>query len=103
NPSPENLSNLNLLTPLIAPMQAPQPVRQQVTGELGYVYGKIDGDAICNRLEASINAGEFDLPELNLVHVWLSVDPAAPFSVDYWAGWSDKVNNFPIFTAAGSG
>jgi len=103
NPSPEQLNNLNLITSLVAPMQGQQPSRQQVTGALGYVYGKIDGDAICTRLEASINPGEFDLPELNLVHVWLSVDPATPLSVDYWSGWSDMVNNYAIFTASGSG
>lgn len=97
NPSPENLSNLKLLTNLIAPMQAPQSTRQQVTGALGYLYGKIDGDAICNRLAASIVSHEFNLPAGNLVHVWLSVDSASPFSVDYWAGWSDQVNRFAFF------
>jgi hypothetical protein len=60
NPRPEQLSSLNLKTSFVAPMQAPQPGRHEVTGALGYLYGKIDGDAICKRLEASINTGEFE-------------------------------------------
>ena len=94
NPSPEDLENLIVSVPLIAPIQAPVADRQQVTGSLGYLYGEIDASAICNRLKAGILSGELNRPEGGLVHVWLSVDPAVPFSVDYWAGWSDGVNNF---------
>lgn len=102
--NPEHPELLSLSTPFIAPMQAPhQPSRQQVSGVRGHVYGRIDAYAICNRLGASISALEFDLPHSNLVYVWLIVDPTMPFSVDYWAGWSDQVNNFAFFTMSGGG
>jgi hypothetical protein len=97
HPSPEHLETLNLLTPLIAPIQAPQTARQQRMGQFGHLHGRIDGDALCNRLAAGIVAGEFVLPAGGLVHVWLSVDPAVDLSVDYWSGWSDQVNNFAFF------
>jgi hypothetical protein len=79
NANPEHPELLNLRTPFIAPMQAPQqPPRQQLSGVLGHVYGRIDADALCNRLAASISAGEFNLPQSSLIHVWLSVDPTLP-------------------------
>lgn len=102
DPSPTALGDLVLSVPLVAPVQAPLSARQQMTGPLGHLYGQIDGDAICKRLQASINSGEFNLPPQTLVHVWLSVAPAFPFSADYWAGWADQVNNFPISAGAGN-
>jgi len=101
NPNPEHLEKLHQLTSLIAPMQAPQPTRQQVTGPLGNFYGRFDADALCEKISACVNSGELALPQGDLVHVWLSVDPNAPFSADYWAGWADKVNQFPFFTVSG--
>jgi hypothetical protein len=101
NPNPEHLERLHLLTSLVAPMQAPQSTRQQVTGPRGHLYGRIDGDALCNKIEACIVSGELNLPHGELVHVWLSVDPGAPFSADYWAGWADQVNHYPFFLASG--
>lgn len=100
NPNPEQLNNLNLLTPLITPMQAPLSDRQMTTGVFGHQYGRIDGQAICERIVASVRSGEFDLPATDFVNVWLCVDPdpAAPLSVDYWAGWSDQVNTYNMVT-----
>lgn len=37
------------------------------------------------------------MPPGGFVNVWLSVDPAAGLSVDYWAGWSDQVNTYSVF------
>ena len=55
-PGPENLSNLTLLTPLIAPMQAAFSDRQRITDELGNFYGAIDAKALCNRLAAALQS-----------------------------------------------
>ena len=96
NPNPEDLGKLNLLTTLIAPTQAPLPDRQKATGVFGHQYGRIDGQAVCDRIAASVRSGEFDLPAAGFVNVWLCVDPdpAVPLSADYWAGWSDQVNTY---------
>jgi hypothetical protein len=101
HPSPDDLTQLTLNVPLIAPMQGPQPNRQNVTGPMGHVYGKVDADALCKRLEASIRSGEFALPQNKLTHVWLSIDPTTPLSPDYWAGWSDRVNQYPFLVLSG--
>lgn len=98
NPNPEHLEKLHLLTPLIAPMQAPLTDRQKTTGVFGHQYGRIDGQAICERMAASVRSGEFDLPATGFVNVWLCVDPTAHLSVDYWAGWSDQVNTYAMTT-----
>jgi hypothetical protein len=96
NPKPEDLGKLHLLTTLIAPTQAPFPDRQKATGVFGHQYGRIDGQAVCDRIAASVRSGEFDLPAAGFVNVWLCVDPdpAVPLSADYWAGWSDQVNTY---------
>jgi hypothetical protein len=99
NPSPKNLSQLNRLTPFIAPMQAPLLDRQQTTGQSGCLYGRIDGQALCDRIVASVRSGEFDVPGTGFVNVWLCVGPGVPFSVDYWAGWSDQVNTYHMVTS----
>jgi hypothetical protein len=91
DPSPEHPENLRLLVDNIAPIQAPDSVRQQVTGDRGRLFGRIDADALCGRLKSCILAGEFQPPETVLV--WLAVDPGADFSADYWAGWANTVNN----------
>jgi hypothetical protein len=103
NPNPEHLQQLNLLTNAIAPIQAPMTTRQQKTGAFGLLYGKIDADAICNRIAASLIASEFVLPAGGLVYVWLTVDPTVTFSADYWAGWSDTVNHFAFFFVPADG
>jgi len=94
-PSPEHPENLTQWVDLVAPIQAAQPKRQQLLGHKGYIFGRIDGNSICSRLRASIMSGEMNLRES--VFVWLSVDPTVPFSIDYWAGWSDQVNHFAFF------
>jgi hypothetical protein len=94
NPHPKKLTQLNLLAPLIAPVQAPQPDRQKVTGRRGHIYGQIDAGALCDRIAAGIAVGEYEIPNGRL-YVWLAVDPEEDFSADYWAGWSDKVNSYP--------
>ncbi|HEY1369197.1 MAG TPA: glycoside hydrolase domain-containing protein [Gaiellaceae bacterium] len=94
--SPESPENLTLSVTRVAPIQAPQPAHQRLTGDRGRLYGMIDADAICRRVVAAILAGELDLSEAHLMHIWLSVDPTEPFSDDYWAGWADKVNNFVL-------
>jgi hypothetical protein len=98
NPNPEHLELLLLSTVSIAPMQAAFTKRQQLTGVLAYLYGRIDGQAVCDRITASLMAGEFVLPSTGQVLVWLNVDPTAPLSGDYWAGWADRVNNYAFFT-----
>ena len=52
-PRPDQPQNLNLTVKLITPIQAPL-ARQQQTGQRGFIYGKIDAQAICNRLLACI-------------------------------------------------
>jgi hypothetical protein len=94
NPQPNTPQNLVVNVPLITPIQAPQPDRQQATGNLGFLYGQIDGQAICKRLAACIQYGELQLPPRQLVFVWLAVDPTVALSTDYWAGWSNKVYSF---------
>ena len=96
DPSPEHPENLTPFVDRVTPIQAPQRERQQLIDDKGQLFGQIDADAICKRLVAAIMTGEFGLSQTHLMHVWLSVDPAAPFSEDYWAGWADKVNNFPL-------
>ncbi len=93
HPMPESIAQLTLLTPAIAPIQAVMSGRQAVTGALGFAYGSLDADALCRRLLACLDAGEFTLPSGSLVFVWLTVDPNAEFSADYWAGWADTVNS----------
>ena len=89
-PSPDQPQNLNLTVKLITPIQAPL-ARQQQTGQRGFIYGKIDAQAICNRLLACITY-ELFYPSTYVTYVWLAVDPAAGLSADYWAGWSDFIN-----------
>jgi hypothetical protein len=103
DPSPEHPENLTLFVDRIAPIQAPLTARQQLVGDKGRLFGRIDADAICRRLKACILSGEFRLGESD-VFVWLSVDPKVNFSADYWAGWADTVNNFtiPIFSQTGA-
>jgi len=104
NPNPEHLERLHLLTSLVVPMQAPQrPSRQQATGSQGHFFGRFDADALCNKIAACVVAGELNLPQGGLVHVWLSVDPNASVSAAYWAGWADHVNHFAFFLVAGGG
>jgi hypothetical protein len=102
DPSPAHPENLVLSVPLIAPVQAPHSARQGMAGERGFIAGAIDADAICERLFRSILTGEFSLQPKGFVQVWLAVDFDSPFSVDYWAGWSDKVNSFGVFTPPGT-
>jgi len=98
---PDQPQNLTLTVPLIAPIQAPQPARQQQPGERGFFYGQIDAQAIRNRILACIHSGELSLPVIppssaaSPVNVWLAVDPSVKFSADYWAGWSDLINTMP--------
>jgi glycoside hydrolase-like protein len=97
-PSPEHPENLTLAVARVAPIQAPHGPHQRLTRDRGRLYGMIDADAICKRVVAAILAGELDLSEAHLMHIWLSVDPdpAVPFSDDYWAGWADMVNTFVL-------
>jgi hypothetical protein len=95
-PSPDHPENLTLTVDRVTPLQAPHHERQQFTDDKGILFGQIDADAICTRLVGAILAGEFGLSETQLMHVWLSVDSTVPFSDDYWAGWADTVNHFPL-------
>jgi hypothetical protein len=98
NPSPKDFSKLNRRVTRVAPIQAPQPERQQVKGERGVLYGQIDATALCARLFRSIVAGEFDISSWGFVNVWLAVDPDVELSLEYWAGWADTVNKFSPMT-----
>jgi hypothetical protein len=91
--SPEHPEFLSLLVDKVAPIQAPSSTRQGLTRDRGYIAGAVDADAICRRITAAIQAGEFRSSEGRVMHVWLSVDPLHPFSSEYWAGWADGVNN----------
>lgn len=95
DPSPAHPENLRVTVPLIAPVQAPQAPRQQVTGERGVLFGQLDARAICRRVSASTGT-EFVTPNSRFVKIWLAVDPAVDFSADYWAGWSDCVNKLTL-------
>jgi hypothetical protein len=96
DPSPEHPENLTLSVDRLAPIQAPQPARQQFVDDKGRLFGQIDADAICKRLVAAVLTGELGLSDAQLMHVWLSVDPGVPFTEDYWAGWADTVNNYVL-------
>jgi hypothetical protein len=89
--SPEHPELLTLLVDRVAPIHAPKGTRQGLKDDRGIVAGEVDADALCKRIAAAIEAGEF-LPA-PLMDVWLGVDPTAPFSAEYWAGWSHTVNN----------
>jgi Domain of unknown function (DUF1906) len=91
DPHPEDTQQLVQLTLLIAPIQGASATRQQVVGDLGMLYGRIDATAICKRLSAAIATGELSLKASNKVNIYLQVDPAATFSSDYWSGWADTV------------
>jgi hypothetical protein len=100
-PKPENLSAITVVVPLIAPIQAPQPDRQQLIGARGFVSGRIDAHALCTKVFRSTMAGEFRLPSVNAIDVWLAVDSAVTLAAEYWAGWADTVNSFsPIKVGA---
>ena len=93
---PENPSLLNLVGPsLIAPIQGPLKDRQQFTGLRGFLAGAIDAQALCRKIVNGIATAEFSMPDEGSVYLWLTVDPSVPFSADYWAGWADRVNQFP--------
>jgi hypothetical protein len=93
SPSPWNLANIKILFSRIAPIQAPNALRQSMVGERGFLFGAIDGQAICARLASSIRAGEFTLGNADTISVWLAVDRDAELSVWYWNGWADAVNS----------
>ncbi|WP_158931672.1 glycoside hydrolase domain-containing protein [Acidisphaera sp. S103] len=93
--SPNQPENLQLTVNLIAPIQAPQHAGQQQTGQRGFLFGRIDAQAICNRILACINSGELSFPfPPSPTKIWLAVDPdpSVNFTPDYWAGWSNFVN-----------
>ncbi len=93
---PENPALLNLVGPsLIAPIQGPQKDRQQLIGNRGFLAGAIDAQAICRKVVNGLATGEFSVPAEGTLHLWLAVDATAPFSADYWAGWADRVNQYP--------
>lgn len=100
NPSPMALTQLKLLTTSIAPVQAAFTSRQQVTGDVGRLYGAIDALALCDRLASALVAGELALPAGGFVVFWLSVDPTVTLSTDYWAGWANQVNLYAYFTGS---
>ena len=97
--SPNQPQNLQLAVALITPIQAPQSARQQQTGQRGFFIGRVDAQAICNRILACVNTGELSFPVSSQTtmqtsaNIWLAVDPTASLSPDYWAGWSDFVNS----------
>jgi hypothetical protein len=73
NTHPEDITKLHTTVPLIAPTQRPQENRQNVTGTPGYLYGKIDEQAICDRIRAGVGRGEFRIDnQLVLVRLALS-------------------------------
>ena len=100
-PRPDNLEKLRLCVDRVAPIQAPRPACQRLAGYRGRLYGKIDADALCKRIVASLSTGEFDFAGTPFIHVWLSVAPDASFEPSYWAGWSDRVNNFTVPVGSG--
>ncbi len=96
HPHPEDPTLLDLVGPsLIAPMQGMQTDRQQFTGLRGFLAGALDAQALCRRIVSGLTATEFSMPDLGVVNLWLTVDPRAPFSADYWAGWANYVNQYP--------
>jgi|ERR1700722_8887060 len=104
-PQPDEPSNVNLQVPMIAPIQGSgsPATRQQKTGDLGTLYGQIDGNAICDRLASALNTGELLLKTSQLVNVYLQVDPSVAFSADYWAGWADTVTKRTVTIKQPSG
>jgi len=103
DPSPSHPENLQLRVPLVAPIQAPhQPPREDVTGERGFLYGAIDAEVLCSNLLWSMYCGEFALNQNEQIQVWLTVNPEITFSLDYWAGWADRVYSFSVFLPIGS-
>jgi hypothetical protein len=94
--TPDNWDELDLSAPLIAPIQAPQPQRQQMLGEHGFLAGALDASAICRKIMSGIQAREFTLQASGFLQIWLAIDSSAPLSADYWAGWADTVNNYVL-------
>lgn len=90
-PSPTDPTFLEMTTDYIAPFQAKDSTRQKVNGDLGRLYGQIDGTALCAQISATMNTKELTPDDPNIVYVYLEIDPSAAFSVDYWAGWSHAV------------
>jgi hypothetical protein len=95
NPHPDDLTKLHTTVPLIAPVQAAQSDRQNVTGTRGHLYGQIDAQAICDRIATGMGNHEFQVDH-GFILVWLAVDPDEPLSVDYWGGWSEQVNTYSL-------
>lgn len=102
-PKPDDVAQLETTTDYVAPFQAKSSSRQQVTGDMGRLYGQIDGTALCARLAATINTKELTPGDTDVVYVYLEVDPSAAFSVDYWAGWSDAVYHAIVRTKDAGG
>jgi hypothetical protein len=91
--TPESIGDLETLTPLIAPIQAPQPLRQSQTGERGELFGALDAQVLCQKIMGRIWSQEFEIPASGNIQVWLALDADAVFSGDYWAGWANTVNS----------
>jgi len=94
SPNPQNPENLQLKIEYIAPIQAPQPRRQEILGSRGLLYGKIDAQAICRRVSECIQSGEFEVGSTKLVTIWLAISDEVNLSADYLAGWLDVVFNY---------
>jgi hypothetical protein len=76
----------------VAPIQAPDPDRQQATGDDGHAFGDEDGAAFGDRLSTCVATDELTLPG-PYAFVFLDVAAGTALSPDYWAGWANAVWN----------
>src|SRR5262245_54624351 len=90
-PSPEDLSKITVKVANIAPIQKADSVRQTTAGRRGFLYGRLDAQAICNRVASSIRSGEFTISRNVGACIWLQIPADSEVSPEYWAGWADTV------------
>lgn len=88
----------------IVPINSPQGTNR-VAGTS--TDGIADAQAFCKGIGAAIGAsgGRMALPGSGELYCYLDVEPGAPFSQDYWNGWSNTVytylynNTYPFYPA----
>ena len=77
----------------VVPIQASDPVRQAEPGDLGQQWGKEDGTALADAVEAALLVGDLAFGGATTdVYVYLEVAGTA-LGPDYWAAWAAAVSN----------
>ena len=96
---------LNRIAPLQSQPGPPQPnpnnyrSREEVPGSTGFSYGDADAIETCNNIVAALRS-ELSLPTTGSAFVYLDVEAGTQLTVDYWAGWANRIFNFRLSSGA---